>query len=665
MPQSASLRPGLARGRSFRTYLLALVVIAAVPAFALAGVAVWLSADSHRESSSARLLDTSHTLAQAVESELENHATLLRTLAAAMVIDRSNGAQIPGLLREAGLGTRSQVVVETIEQGSASVTRPPFTANGIPSEVVEQAIGTGTPALSNLYQPPGADGPRIAMTMVQGLPSALPRVLSLVLPPQQLVRSARPDPSEHATLLVAVTDGAGRIVARSRDVDQFVGRKVPDWARLQALGTNEGLFEAVTTEGNAVMLAFHKLRNTPGWVLVVGEPLGEFNARWTAPVMQILFGGAAVLAIAVLLAAGLARRIIVLVQDLARHARQVAAGEPREQEAAAAPLAIRELEALREALRASENFLRHSAELERRHATVLATSERRYRTFAEAGASVLWRADASRGITAAAGWEKLTGAPEGEALGFGWFKLVHPEDRHLIEKAAGPDPHAIDHADVEFRLRAPGGSWRWVLARAVSIRDETGQVAEWIGVIEDIDDRRRDQARIAHMALHDALTGLPNRTQFWQRLGEAIARASRGEGAALLYLDLDRFKQVNDTLGHPVGDALLQAVTGRLTALVRDTDTVARLGGDEFAVIQSQVRLPGDAADLAARIVEALGEPFDLQGHHVQIGASVGIALIQKGVGAETLAKKADAALYEAKQRGRGRHAFAAHEEPA
>jgi diguanylate cyclase (GGDEF)-like protein/PAS domain S-box-containing protein len=657
MSDISGQRSTATRGHPLQAYMIALALVAGVPAFALAGLAVWQGVEAQRTASLARLLDTSHALAQAVESELENHATLLRTLAAALAIDRSNGAQIPSLLKEAGLGERSQVHSETIELGSTPL--PAFTAQGVPRGAIEETLRTGAPAVSNLYRPAPDAAVRIAIVMAQGMPSAMPRLLSLVLPPEQLVRSARPDPSVPATLLVAVTDGSGHIVARSRDATRYIGKPVPDWTKLQALGTDDGVFEATTTEGRQVIFAFQKLRNTPGWVLVVGEPLSDFNARWTGPLRQLLLGGAVVLLGALLLAVWLGRRIVLPVQRLAVHARAVAAGEVTPQTArATAPLRIREWEALHDALQASEHFLRRAAELERRNAEVLALSERRYRRFSEAGASTLWRADAHRAITAAAGWEKLTGEDEALALGFNWLKRVHPEDRHLIEEAAGPDPNLLDHGDVEFRLRDHADQWRWVRSRAAAIRDDAGQVVEWIGVIEDIDERRRDQARIAHMAMHDALTGLPNRIRFWQRLEEAIARAGRGEGAALLSIDLDRFKQVNDALGHPVGDALLQAVTQRLKALVRDTDTVARLGGDEFAVVQSQVRAPSEATDLALRIIHALGTPFELSGHKVQIGASVGVVLVHAGSDAETLARQADAALYYAKHQGRGRHAL-------
>ncbi len=161
------------------------------------------------------------------------------------------------------------------------------------------------------------------------------------------------------------------------------------------------------------------------------------------------------------------------------------------------------------------------------------------------------------------------------------------------------------------------------------------------------------------MARHDALTGLPNRALFHDRLKEAVARSRRGEPCAVLYLDLDHFKAVNDTLGHPVGDALLREVTERLGQQVREVDTVARLGGDEFAIIQSSVDQPGGATTLAKRLVEAISQPYDFNGNQVIIGTSIGIAVVPgDGQDPDELMKNADMALYRAKGDGRGRYRF-------
>ena len=180
---------------------------------------------------------------------------------------------------------------------------------------------------------------------------------------------------------------------------------------------------------------------------------------------------------------------------------------------------------------------------------------------------------------------------------------------------------------------------------------------------EDASERRRAESQIAHMAYHDALTGLPNRVMFHRRLVESVAAAKRGSKRALLCIDLDGFKGVNDSLGHPVGDTLLQAVAQRLLDCARETDTVARLGGDEFAVIQTGLHQPSDAATLADRLIASLSKPFQLGGGQVIVGASVGIATLpDDGLDPDELLKHADLALYRAKTEGRGRYCMFAPE---
>jgi diguanylate cyclase (GGDEF)-like protein len=185
----------------------------------------------------------------------------------------------------------------------------------------------------------------------------------------------------------------------------------------------------------------------------------------------------------------------------------------------------------------------------------------------------------------------------------------------------------------------------------------------WVATYEDVSEQRRAEEHIRFAAHHDALTKLPNRVLFRIRLDEMISNlAHRDTGLALLYLDLDRFKHVNDTLGHPIGDALLEAAGRRLLSCLREGDIVARLGGDEFAIAYVSPDLPAAAEELGQRIIVALSTPYKLAGHTVIVGASVGIALTGVGIAltdggpmdADTLLKNADMALYQAKARGRG-----------
>lgn len=176
----------------------------------------------------------------------------------------------------------------------------------------------------------------------------------------------------------------------------------------------------------------------------------------------------------------------------------------------------------------------------------------------------------------------------------------------------------------------------------------------------DVTERKQAEARISYLAHHDGLTGLPNRTLFHDRIAQAISSGRRtGAGFAVLCIDLDRFKQVNDQRGHGIGDRLLQMVADRLRGSIRESDTVARFGGDEFAILQTAAKQPEEAAALAQRLVAALSEPCEIEGHQLAIGASVGVALYPAdGLSADQLLKSGDIALYKAKEDGRSRFHF-------
>ncbi len=222
----------------------------------------------------------------------------------------------------------------------------------------------------------------------------------------------------------------------------------------------------------------------------------------------------------------------------------------------------------------------------------------------------------------------------------------------------------IDHYMAELRrVLRNGGTQKMITTlhdgRVVAVINTPTPDGGWVATHDDITEVKRAEERITHVANHDALTGLANRSLFYEMLEQALKRVRRGERLAVLYLDLDYLKRVNDTLGHPAGDALLRQVADRLRACVRDIDLVARLSGDEFAVIESSIEGPSDAAALATRIREAIAAPFDLGSHEVVVDVSVGISIAPNdATDLNELLKTADIALYEAKNTGRGTYCF-------
>jgi diguanylate cyclase (GGDEF)-like protein/PAS domain S-box-containing protein len=255
----------------------------------------------------------------------------------------------------------------------------------------------------------------------------------------------------------------------------------------------------------------------------------------------------------------------------------------------------------------------------------------------------------------------ITGYDPGELIGQSMRVLQSGRHDRAFYDALWHAVRTTGHWQGEIWNRRKNGEVYPELLTISTVRDEHGGIVNYVGSFSDITTWKRSQQRMEHLAHHDALTGLPNRLMLLARLEHAVAKARRDQGqVAVLFLDLDRFKQVNDTLGHPAGDALLIAVAKRLRERLRDSDTLARLGGDEFVIVLEQPIERNQVAGLARALIARLSEPFDLPGGQVaRIGASIGISLFPAdGTAPDALMKHADAALYESKQGGRGTHRF-------
>ncbi len=240
-------------------------------------------------------------------------------------------------------------------------------------------------------------------------------------------------------------------------------------------------------------------------------------------------------------------------------------------------------------------------------------------------------------------------------------QLIHPDDLAAVREMQAQSLESDQPRGVfEFRLMTSRGDYRWVENRYSQIRDTAGRLTEIEGLLIDITERKIAEEKIARLARTDPLTGLANRSTFVERLQQFFVTARRGApGFALLYIDLDRFKDINDTLGHPVGDAFLIEVARRIKNSIRDTDLAGRLGGDEFAVLQGDLAESADAGTLAAKVRGALAEPYQIEGNTLHMTASIGIAIYEAETDtAEELLAQADIALYRAKEEGRDQYRF-------
>jgi diguanylate cyclase (GGDEF)-like protein/PAS domain S-box-containing protein len=256
-------------------------------------------------------------------------------------------------------------------------------------------------------------------------------------------------------------------------------------------------------------------------------------------------------------------------------------------------------------------------------------------------------------------YARMTGVPYAAVQGQSLLELFK------LRKAAGDfseDPQEV-FARILADVRLGKSAMRvmhTLKGRSIRIIEEPMIGGGWVATLEDITAWREAQEKLAYLAHHDPLTSLPNRTKFREDLEQTLRLVNRDGRVAVLCLDLDHFKEINDSLGHPIGDDLLKDVACRLRTSVRDGDTVARLGGDEFAIVQAGTDLQAsESSSLAERLVEILGAPYDIQGHQLNIGVSIGIAFAPNdGEDPDQLLKNADMALYRAKEDGRGTYRF-------
>jgi len=445
----------------------------------------------------------------------------------------------------------------------------------------------------------------------------------------ELYASIDPRQREHVTLLRR----DGIVLARHPETTQHTGQKMPafsPWYGLVAQGgghyDSPGYFDEVPH-----LIAVRPLR---GYALVVdvGTPFDMALMHWRHMAGLIAFG-----------TVGATGALLGLLFMLRRQLRRL------EHSRLALHLRNVELTRVADALRESQARLDAKSQ---EQATTLASMDQG-----------LMMVDA-QGIVAVC---------NARAIGLLELPQAQMAERPLLRDLAAAEAGGGIFALMEQNLRplpadesvpaaaaAPlSGEHHLASGSIVDLRCVTLAHGGFVATIDDVTERRRVEQQIAFMARHDGLTQLPNRAAFVDRLEHAIAQAGRGKLAAVLCLDLDHFKDINDTLGHPVGDILLRAVADRLSACVRQVDLVARFGGDEFAVVQATPERVEDVGLLAQRIIEVLSLPYELDGHQAVVGASIGIAMIPAdGSDPDTLLKNADIALYRAKSDGRGMFRF-------
>ncbi|MDO8531471.1 MAG: diguanylate cyclase [Dehalococcoidia bacterium] len=476
----------------------------------------------------------------------------------------------------------------------------------------------------------------------------------------QLASKASLPPGASLTLL----DANGTVVVRYPDDGRFVGASVSDRPVFKIIleKRGEGSAQSVGLDGTPRLYGFTRLRGTPpGGELYLA--IGVTSASIYGPIDAELVRNLVLVVVGSL--AGLAamwwsmeRLVIHPVQRLVRATARVAGGDLSAR--AGGPYKTGEIGALAHAFDKMVRMLQAREEETRQAERRLHQSEERFRSLAENAQDIIYRYRLmpTRGfeyvspvVTPITGYTPQEYYADPDL----YLNVVHTEDRHLL----GSSSRSFGQPLV-LRWRRKDGTLVWIEERNIPVYDAGGGLVAVEGIARDVTDRMQQQHSLIHEAFHDKLTDLPNRAMFLERLGRTMqqAREKQGRAYAVLFMDLDRFKPVNDTLGHEKGDKLLVAVARRLEGCLRAGDIVARLGGDEFTILLPSIADVTMAKMVATRILESVAAPFDLDGQVVRATFSIGIAMCetQQYEQPQDVLRDADTAMYAAKARGRARY---------
>ncbi len=445
----------------------------------------------------------------------------------------------------------------------------------------------------------------------------------------------------------ALVQGAGELIAlrQSGNVEEATAafnELVPEFREFEA--TINDLADQERAQASMLRAEADQAGAVALWVLIISASLGA----------ALGLMGAAIIARSIIRPLSKVERTAIAVADGDLHARSPETGPD-------------ELVRLSSSINSmTESLL--DASKRRELEAALRESEALHRDLVETSQDLIWRCDdQGRFIFLNKAWEGTHGYRLVEMLGRPFTNFMTPEVARRDMEEFRRLMASGSVTGYETTHLSKSGDEIHLVFNAIPLRASDGTQIGTQGTAHDVTERKRAEEIIRHMAYHDALTDLPNRTLFTDRLNTALANARRaGQMVAVLFLDLDKFKAVNDTAGHSVGDRLLQNVADRLTTLVRDGDTVARAGGDEFTLLLPNVTRMEDVVDVASRITESFRKPWRIDEREFRVTASIGIAVFpDDGDDSETLVKNADVATYRAKDLGRDGHRFYSDEAPA
>jgi len=653
------------RPRTVRTILSWLVVACMLPGIIGATAIFFLEYRQAAQQQERDTIQTARALMQAVDNHILRVQSLAQGLAASDSLATNDLRTFYGQARKALAETRlgSSVVLASRDGMQLLNTTlaygQPLPHHGNP-DIIEQVFNTGEPVVSDIFIGSILRLPVMVVAVPILRDGQVHGFLNITISPETFndILMAQGLP---AGWVATIFDSKGTIATRSREADRFTGQKPADDYFRKLMSSGEGTFEAIMRDGEPVRAAYTSSPLT-GWRIAISIPQSTLAQQFNRRISMLSLGVAALLAISLAVAGHIGGRIVRAFHALVEPARALGAGErfrtPSVEivEAASVAKAMDDASVLLEqrntALRDAMQTLRES-----QYRSALAL---------KAGGTAVWELDvASRRLLPADDllFAMLGYSPQELQTWADWMALVHEEDRSGVPRMIEAMIEGRQESYwQEMRLRARDGSWRWVLSHAIAAeRDEHGRAVRLIGTHTDITERRLAQEHARQAALHDTLTGLPNRALVFEYGSHLLAAARRNHGrGALLFIDLDRFKPINDIYGHETGDRVLQEVARRLLAGTRDEDLVGRLGGDEFVVILPF--LDGDrlrAATVAQHLVDTISQPYPIDTIEVSLSPSIGISFFpDHAADISDLIHAADLAMYQAKQSGRATYHF-------
>ena len=671
--------PGPAKARPLIIYLAAAAAALLFPCI----VMIAILTNRYAESEQARLETTAQSALQyitgALEREIAGQVAMLQALATSPYLRSKDYESFDLQCRELGASLGINFILRDANGRQLLNTRLPWGSAlpmGASQAAIEQAQSKLAAAftaqeskvhVSDLYFGPNSQTYLVAVEVPVKDGSGSSSILEEIVPPSLfaglLKREAPPAP-----YFVSIADRKGEIIARSTRSEEFLGTKLPAF---EAATGPSGAVRALRNPQGEEVVGFYRHSTSSGWLVTIGINKAAFEAPLNQSLRFIALIGGALLLLGIAVAWAIARFVTKAIRSLGVIAEQLS-GRGK---VVPPPTQILEAQTIGNALALASTQLHQQAdELERSAKELEDRIKKRTRDLDETKkfldsivenipiSVVVKDAETRKLILVNQAFENLLALSRADLLGKDVFDLYKREHAELMDAADTQCASGDSSVNfLEYDVDTPVHGLRSVAARRFVIRDKAGKAKYLVVVIDDVTERKKTEQRIRFMAHHDALTGLDNRLTVVQKIEEAADRQHRsGEPFSVLILDLDRFKQVNDTLGHPAGDALLRDVAARLKPLLRDVDVFARLGGDEFAIVQIGASSPREAAGaLAERIIELVAQPFNIEGNEINVATSIGIAMApEHATDSDNLLKMADLALYRAKSGGRSGYCF-------